>query len=188
MWGSDEQLARRTLAGRPEAFDELVRRYQHRVYGLCRKMLGDPDAAADAAQETFVRAFAKLDLFDPERNFRAWLLTIATNACINLSTRRPRAEASLESEGYDGEALDVPDAAPGPGDEVESQELRQRVEEAVRSLPVTYREVAILRHVAGLRYEEIAEATGLPLGTVKTHLFRAKRHLREALADWMETE
>jgi len=188
MWGSDERLAQRTLAGQREAFDELVRRYQHRVYGLCRKMLGNPDAAADAAQETFVRAFAKLDLFDPERNFRAWLLTIATNTCINLASRRPRAEASLETEGYDGEALDVADGAPGPGGEVESQELRHRVEDAVRALPATYRQVAILRHVVGLKYEEIAEATGLPLGTVKTHLFRAKRHLREALADWVESE
>jgi RNA polymerase sigma-70 factor (ECF subfamily) len=184
MPDSDERLAQQALRGDQDAFDTLVRRYYPRVLGLCRKLLGDAEAAHDAAQETFVRSYRKLHLYDPTRRFSPWLLTVTARLCVSLGQRRePEAwEALTESQG--GPA----DSAAGPPEEVEGRELVERVGEAVRSLPDLYKPVCLLRHVEGLSYREIADITGLPIGTVKIHLFRAKKHLRERLADLVEAE
>jgi RNA polymerase sigma-70 factor, ECF subfamily len=183
---SDERLAQQALGGHADAFDTLVRRYYQRVLGLCRKLLGDPEAAHDAAQEVFVRAYSKLHLYDPSRRFSAWLLTVATRLCISRSQRRGREphprEELTEADGG------VADEGPSPPEQAERAELAERVAEAVRSLPELYKPVCILRHIEGLSYPEIAEATGLPIGTVKIHLFRAKTHLRESLSDLIEAE
>ena len=179
---TDEALAERCLAGNRRAFDELVQRYHRRVYGLCRRMLGEDEEAADVAQEVFVRAYRHLDQFDPSRRFKPWLMTIATNLSVNrLKGRRP------EAESLDQRAGDEQRGPPGggPAQAVEAGEFRERLETAIRELPDQYRIVALLRYGEGLAYEEIAAATRLPLGTVKTHLFRAKHRLREKLADYV---
>jgi len=184
MPASDERLAQQALRGDQAAFDTLVRRYYPRVLGLCRKLLGDAEAAHDAAQETFVRAYRKLHLYDPTRRFSAWLLTVTARLCVSLGQRR-------EPEPWEelGEADGGPaDSAAGPSREAERGELVQRVGQAVRSLPDLYKPVCLLRHVEGLSYQEIADVTGLSIGTVKIHLFRAKKHLRESLADLVEAE
>lgn len=182
---SDEMLAEQCLAGSTRAFDALVERYQRRVYGLCRRMLGDDEEAADVAQDVFIRAYRHLDRFDVSRRFKPWIMTIASNLSVNrLKARRPRAESLDQSPDDTGRApREVADAARGPAQEVEAGEFRAQLEAAIAELPDHHRLVALLRYVEGLRYEEIAAATGLPLGTVKTQLFRAKRGLRKRLAD-----
>jgi RNA polymerase sigma-70 factor (ECF subfamily) len=186
MAGSDERLARQALRGDREAFDALVRRYYPRVLGLCRKLLGNREVAHDAAQEAFIRAYRKLHLYDPAHRFSAWLMTVTARLCVNLG-RRTRQEAEPWESLGDGDGR-LADQKAGPAEQAERAELARRVAEAVRSLPDLYKPVAILRHLEGLGYREIADVTGLPIGTVKIHLFRAKKHLRETLADLAETE
>ena len=186
MAASDERLAQQALRGDPEAFDTLVRRYYPRVLGLCRKMLNSREAAYDVAQESLLRAYRKLHLYDPSRRFSAWLMTLTARLCVSLGQRAQRDPEPWEEIGEsDG---GVPDASDGPAEVTEKAQVAVRVAEAVRSLPDLYKPVCVLRHVEGLSYQEIAEATGLPIGTVKVHLFRAKKHLREQLADLAEAE
>ena len=183
---SDERLAQQALRGDQEAFDTLVRRYYPRVLGLCRKMLSRRESAHDAAQESMLRAYRKLHLYDPSRRFSAWLMTLTARLCVSLGQRDRREPEPWEEIGdADG---GLPDTADGPAEVTEKAEVAVRVAEAVRSLPDLYKPVCVLRHVEGLSYQEIAEATGLPIGTVKIHLFRAKKHLREELADLVEGE
>jgi RNA polymerase sigma-70 factor (ECF subfamily) len=186
MPASDERLARQALRGDKEAFDTLVRRYYPRVLGLCRKMLRSPETARDAAQESLVRAYRKLHLYDPDRRFSAWLMTVTARVCVSLGQKSAREPEPWEeiSESDTGPA----DEADGPAEHLERDELAERVAEAVQSLPDLYKPVCVLRHVEGLSYAEIADATGLPIGTVKVHLFRAKKHLREQLKDLVEAE
>lgn len=186
MAASDERLARQALRGDRQAFDTLVRRYYPRVLGLCRKLLRSRDVAHDAAQEALVRAYRKLHLYDPERRFSAWLMTLTARVCISLGQKTARDPEPWEEIG---EADGGPaDEGEGPDERVERTELAGRVAEAVHSLPDLYKPVCVLRHVEGLSYAEIAEETGLPIGTVKVHLFRAKKHLRDELQDLVEAE
>jgi RNA polymerase sigma-70 factor (ECF subfamily) len=186
MAASDERLAQQALRGDPEAFDALVRRYYPRVLGLCRKMLNSREAAHDAAQEAMLRAYRKLHLYDPSRRFSAWLMTLTARLCVSLGQRsRREAEPREEIGEADG---GLRDESAGPAEVTERGEVAERVAQAVRSLPDLYKPVCLLRHIEGLSYQEIAEATGLPIGTVKVHLFRAKKHLRGELADLVETE
>jgi len=181
---SDERLAQAALRGEPAAFDELVRRYYPRVLSLCRKLLNRREAAHDAAQESVLRAFRKLHLYDPSRRFSAWLMTLTARVCVSHGQRERReAEPWEELSETDGGPRD---SADGPAETTERAEVARRVAEAVRLLPDLYKPVCLLRHVEGLSYPEIAEATGLPIGTVKIHLFRAKKHLRAELEDLVE--
>ena len=186
MAGSDERLARQALCGDREAFDALVRRYYPRVLGLCRKLLGNPDTARDAAQEALIRAYRKLHLYNPDHRFSAWLMTLTARLCVNVGRLRAQ-EAEPWEALSDGDGR-LADRAAGPPEQAEKAEVGKRVAQAVRSLPDLYKPVAILRHLEGLSYQEIAEATGLPIGTVKIHLFRGKKHLREKLADLVASE
>ncbi|MGQ9730910.1 MAG: RNA polymerase sigma factor [Candidatus Zipacnadales bacterium] len=186
MPASDEHLAQQALRGDEAAFDVLVRRYYPRVLGLCRKLLGTREAARDATQEAFIRAYCKLPLYDPTRRFSAWLMTLTARLCVSLGQRQHRELASRVELGNGDRG--VANEEDGPVEVAERSEVAQRVCEAIRSLPDLYKPVCILRHMEGLSYQEIAEATGLPLGTVKVHLFRAKTHLRAKLADLVDTE
>jgi len=182
MAPTDSDLVARCRRGDLRAFDQLVQRHQRSVYNVCLRVLGDREEAADVSQDAFLRAYAQLARFELGRAFRPWLLRIAVNLCLN----------ALKVHGQPGVPVDHGDSSePGtvvlaakdrqPDEEAAARELRVEVQGAVLRLPETYRAVAVLRHVEGLSYEEIAEVTGLPLGTVKTHLFRAKRLLRQAL-------
>ncbi len=187
---SDETAIRACLAGDTRAFDELVTRYQARVFGLCYHMLHDREESADLAQEVFVRAYQRLHLFDLARPFRPWLMTIAANLAVNRLKSRGPAGISLDQSptadpSMPPRELRSPDR--GPHEQAAARELRRRLEGAIGALPDPYRMVALLRHLEGFSYQEIAAALGLPLGTVKTHLFRAKKLLREHLADYEQT-
>lgn len=160
-----------------EAFEELVRRYQNRIYSLAYRMTGDNVEAYDLTQEAFLRCYAALPSFNPALRFAPWLYRIATNLCINfLQSSRVR------KGGADPDlALQMPDHAKQPDSLYEEKELRQRIHQAILNLPAKYRAVVILRHMQDKTYEEIAAILDLPLNTVRTHLFRARELLRRRL-------
>ncbi|HMD02693.1 MAG TPA: sigma-70 family RNA polymerase sigma factor [Candidatus Baltobacteraceae bacterium] len=169
----DEALVSAARAGSSEAFDELVDRYRAPVVRLAYRLTRDPDEAKDIAQDAFLRAYRRLGSFHPDRPFARWLFVIARNASLDAIRRRRRAAA-----------LPAGDALPlelGPEEHVLRNDEAVRVHEAMDALPAHYRSVLEMYYVSGLRYREIAEALGIPLGTVKTYLSRAKRRLRGEL-------
>lgn len=178
----DRLLLRRALKRDLGAYGELVRRHEAAVYRVCWRLLGDRAAAEDAAQETFIRAFDRLDTFDLERPFGPWVRKVATNWCLNrLAAARPT------------EALpDDDDRGPiGPvGDQPEAVQLGRERERAIRAalreLPDRHRAVVELRHFQDLSYSDIATALRLPLSDVKSYLFRARRLLAERLGHWRD--
>ena len=182
---SDEALAERVrAAGDVAAFGVLVTRYRARVVALARRMLAaqSPDEAEDVAQEAFVAAYDKRLSFRRGEPFRPWLYRIAVNRCLDRLRAQSRRPALVEIAA-------VPEPAVVGGDPVEAlltEEGEQRLSAAVAALPPKLRAVFLLRHLDDLSYEEIAAAVGVPLGTVKTHLFRARAHLRAALSEYLE--
>ncbi len=165
------------IQGDHEAFAYLVDAYKLPVYNLAYRMLGNRAEAEDAAQEIFVRIYTKLALFDRKRKFSTWVLSIASNYCIDLLRRRRMALVDLDEV-----AFGLPSAAPGPEHSVLYREQREAVARAISRLPITYRLVTVLRYYHDLSYEEIAHVTGLTEATIKTRLFRARRQLEELLA------
>jgi RNA polymerase sigma-70 factor (ECF subfamily) len=169
----DLAIAARCRAGDTAAFERLVERYQRLLFTVALRMLGDGEAAADAAQNAFIKAYQKLDTFDPTRRFFSWLYRILVNECINA--RRDHAP-------YEPLAPDV--AAVGtPADLYETAERRRRVQKAILALPLEYREVIVLRHFTELSYEEIAETLQVPAKTVKSRLYTARERLAGMLRE-----
>ena len=181
----DAQLVCRALTGSGDAYREIVLRYQRPIYSLILRMIRDNAQAEDLAQDVFVKAFAALKSFDPGRKFSSWLFKIAHNAAIDHLRRRGLETVPLESA--DEEQVDLlsvlPDrASERPDSAFVRGSLARAIGEAVGRLRPEYREVVLLRFQQGMMYEEIAEIMGLPLGTVKTHLFRARKALCRHLA------
>lgn len=177
-------LIGRIVAGESELFETLVREHQGRVYGLALRMVSEPMDAEDCAQEAFLKAFRSLSGFRFESSFASWLYRLTSNVCLDfLRARRRRAETSLTSPDDDGDdlALPIPDPADGPEALAERSELREQVRAALAQLPDDSRQVLLLRELGGLSYDEIADETGLELGTVKSRIFRARRRLADIL-------
>lgn len=175
-------LIKASAKGNVEAFNQLVLTYQQLVYNVAYRMLSDPEDAADATQDAFVSAFRSIKTFR-DGSFKAWLLKIATNACYDrLRSRKRRPAISLESVMDDGETtFDPPDPAVGPEDLALKREVLQLIQHGLDRLPEDQRLVVILSDVQGLSYEEIAEATGANLGTVKSRLSRGRAAMRDFL-------
>jgi RNA polymerase sigma-70 factor (ECF subfamily) len=170
----DAMLVAATLAGQREAFGTLVERYERAVYNLCLRTLRDAEEAKDASQEAFLKAFRALTTFRRGSKFSTWIFSIAYHACCDRLNRRRRYS--------DAELPDRADPAPGPVLEAERLDEATRLRAAIDALPEKYRAVITLYHLQGHQYEEIARVLDLPMGTVKTHLFRAKEQLRRELA------
>jgi RNA polymerase sigma-70 factor (ECF subfamily) len=182
---TDHELVRAALGGSERAFRALVDRYQRGVLSLVLRIVGNREDAEDVAQEAFVKAFTRLDTFDPAYKFSNWLFKIAHNAALDALRRRGSLPAPLELVGGGEEqdpiaALADPRAAP-PDDAAARAEFHRDLEAALARLRPEYRSVIVLRHLEGRAYEDIAEILGLPLGTVKTFLFRARRELAELM-------
>ena len=176
--------------GDSAAFDRLVRSYERTVYTTARRLTGSADDAAVIAQDAFLRAWNNLKSFRGDAKFSTWMHRIVTNAFLDdRKKRRARPTRSLDS-GLDGdetsEAMQVADSAPGPEALAEGDERQRALDAAIRSLPEAQRVLVVLYHHQGLAYEDIAEATGLPLGTVKSRLNRARLTLRERLSQSAE--
>ena len=178
-------LARSACRGDPRAFARLVETHKRVVYGLCLRLLADPEEARDAAQEAFVRAYASLHAFDASQPFAPWVLRIARNHCLDQLRRRApeRRHVPLDAPGPDGEPPEYADPeAPRPDEGLERAQARRALEAAIGDLPPNYREVVHLFHVEHMSYKEIAAAMDVPLGTVMTWLHRARARLRQAMA------
>lgn len=180
---SEEELIRRAQAGEAGAFSALVVEHQQFAYNLALRTLGHAEEAEDVAQEAFVRAWLALANFRGQARFRTWLYRIVTNLCCN---RLPRFRRDLLAMG-DEAAAQVPDAPEAdPAATVEAGERRAFLHQQIEALPESYRLVVSLRYQQELSYEEIANVLSLPVGTVKTGLFRARARLREALREYEE--
>lgn len=182
MTNEEQRLIEACRLGELEAFNQLVRIHEVRIYNLCYRMLGDRDAAADVAQETFITAFSKISHFRGNF-FRAWLCRIATNGCYDLlraHKRRPTLSLSAHLDP-DEQPFDLPDQGESPDEFAQRRELATAIQECIAQLPSDQRMVVILSDIQGLSYEEIATATATNLGTVKSRLSRARSRLREIL-------
>jgi RNA polymerase sigma-70 factor (ECF subfamily) len=180
----DLLAVQRALNGEPRAFDGVVRRYSGSLYGLALRMLDDPHDAEEAVQEIFFNAFRRLGAFQISRRFHPWLYTIAVNhlrSALRKRRRRRRAPtvdrdiASLADSSGSREA--DPEAA------ATMAEGERMAADALGLLRREHREVFVLREIEGLSVREVSEILGMPQGTVKTHLHRARRRLIELLAD-----
>lgn len=163
-------------AGDQEAFRQIVERYQGAVYNLAYRMLGDPEEAEDAAQEIFVRLYRQLGRYDPARKFSTWTLAIATNYCIDQLRRRRMQLVPLENIIPWARARDA-----GPEGEALSRESRDEVQRLLKQLPEKYRAPLVLRYWEDLSCAEIAEILGVPEGTIKTQIHRARKQLGKML-------
>jgi RNA polymerase sigma-70 factor (ECF subfamily) len=174
----DGSLVLEALAGRSECFGTLVERYDRAVYNLCLRTMRNADDARDVTQESFFKAFRALRTFKPGAKFSTWIFSIAYHACCDRLAKRRRYS--------DAELPDRADPAAGPAAEAERDEEARALRAAIDRLPEKYRTVITLYHLQGQQYEEIARVLNVPLGTVKTHLFRAKELLRKSLAGLRE--
>jgi RNA polymerase sigma-70 factor (ECF subfamily) len=191
----DEQLVVEALSGSQSAYRELVRRFERPIFNLVARMVRDHTLAEDLAQDSFVKAFSRLDSYRSEQGkFSNWLFKIAHNTAID-HLRKSNLETYSLDKGDDPEepdfhALLADHAADTPLEVAERADLGRALGEAVERLRREYREVIVLRHQEGFAYEEIAEITKLPLGTVKTYIHRARKELAAHLlaAGWGPAE
>jgi RNA polymerase sigma-70 factor (ECF subfamily) len=172
----ERSLIERCRRGDDSAFAVLVEAYKHQVYGLIYRMIYDRSQVDDLAQEVFLKVHRGLPYFRGEAKLSTWIYRIVQNVCSQARGRR-RPEVSL-----DGATDDGPPREPGRSDGAFADvELRDRIGKAMAQLPEHYRMLVAAHYLQGVQYEALAEALGIPLGTVKTHLYRAKRQLRELL-------
>lgn len=179
---ADGELVQTAIAGREASFEELVRRYQRPIAAYVYRMVGDYDAALDLTQEVFIKVYNSLSRYRSEFKFSTWIYKIAHNAAIDHLRRYAVREHALAGE-FDGEPriVSIESRRLTPEQESERAERRLEIESVVDELSPAYRELIVLRHSHDLSYDEIAEVTGLPLGTVKNRLFRARDAMRELL-------
>jgi RNA polymerase sigma-70 factor (ECF subfamily) len=184
----DEQaLIASARKGDTRAFNQLVMLYQSMVYNLAYRILGDPDAAADATQDAFLKAFKAMRRFRGG-SFKAWLLRIVTNACYDqLRKKQRRPTQSLDDLPVEQDHVQyLRDPAEHPDERLERQELNDLIQAGIETLPPEQRVVLVLSDVQGLSYQEIAEAASLSLGTVKSRLSRGRAKLRDYLRQQRE--
>ena len=177
LTATDPEVVQRCLAGEADAFALLVERYGGRVFNIALRITNDRDAAADCAQEAFVRAYRSLHQFDPSYPFGPWMYRIVTNTSLNHVQRWHAHQTQV-----DGDLPEVVEPArSGPESSALHREEVDEVLAALAELPPKYRAALTLRHMQELSYQEVADTLGIPLGTVKTHLHRARAALRARL-------
>jgi RNA polymerase sigma-70 factor (ECF subfamily) len=177
---TDGELITKAISGREDGFEELVRRYQRPITAYIYRMLSDYESSLDVTQEVFIKVYNSLERYSSDYKFSTWLYRIAHNAAIDHIRRNSANLQSLETENTDGTyQLQLESPLLTPEQERERSEWRSEIEAVVKRLPSAYKELILLRHAQDLSYDEIAEVTNLPLGTVKNRLFRAREMMRE---------
>jgi RNA polymerase sigma-70 factor (ECF subfamily) len=181
---TDRELVATAVSGVEGSFEELVRRYQRPISGYVYRMVGNYESALDLTQEIFIKVYSSLRRYREEFKFSTWIYKIAHNSAVDHLRRNATREQSLVM-GHEGDQFDLPVESTrlSPEQESERKERRGEIESVVRALPANYRELIILRHSQDLSYEEIVEVTGLPLGTVKNRLFRAREMMRQQFVE-----
>jgi len=179
---NDEHIVERALTGDPEAFGEIVQRWERRIFALTYGMLGREEDARDATQETFLAAFRNLRGFRGEAKVSSWLHRIAVNQCITRQRRaKVRNEAALDDEQEKDAARFSAPLTYSPALSVESRQTTRAVRLAVNSLPLELRQVVVMKEFEELTFREIADALDLPLSTVKSRLYTALQQLQMRL-------
>jgi RNA polymerase sigma-70 factor (ECF subfamily) len=186
---SDEELLALFRQGTREAFGAMVRRYEGELYGYLRRYLGDRDLADDVFQNTFLQVYTKIHHYESGRPVRPWLYAIATNQAIDALRRQGRHQTvRLHAEG-DADDADTPQLlallesrGPGPLEQVQDEERKQLIRGSVERLPDFLKQVVILAYYQGLKYKDVADILGIPVGTVKSRLHTALGKLQEAWA------
>lgn len=186
MSDADADVVEAVRAGDTDAYRELVDRHKRMLYGVIIRLVGDPDVAEELAQETFVKAYARIYEFRREATFATWLVQIGVNAARDhiRRTRRLREKRVVSLDEFrENHGDTTPDRRPAsdPGAELEAEEAKTMMRRALAQLPSEYREVLVLKHFENWSYERIAEATGDSIGTLKVRAHRARRLLRERL-------
>lgn len=185
----DRTLVAAILAGDRDRFSELVGRYEKRMVNYVYRITHRYEEAHDLAQEIFIKVFLALDRYDPKYQFSTWIFRIAQNSAIDALRKRSISVVSLTKstdEDTRGEQHDFPDNGISPYRMLKNKQLSAAIDQAVGELPNDYKDLIQLRHFAELSYDEIAEIKGIPLGTVKNKLFRARALLKDALEPFME--
>ena len=188
---TDGELVDQSRRGDREAFNVLVARHHRTIYEVARRLLPSPEDAADVAQEVFIAAWKQLPRFQPRASFRTWLHAITLRQCARSRTRAQRRPASIDSL----EAMETSEAASADGPDVtdmhrsmERRELEAALHAAIQSLPRAQREAIALHYLGDLTCAETAAVMGISSGAVMTHLFRARKSLRAALAGLVDEE
>lgn len=181
MTDNEKQWINLALEGDSDAFSNLVIKYQKQVFSVCYRMLGTPTAAEDASQEAFIRAYQALDSYDQNRSFATWLLSIASNYCIDQIRKRKVTMLSMDNEKYAW--LAPPAQGPNPERALADREKQERVHQLLNQLSETDRAAVVLQYWHDFSYQEIAEALSLTVSAVKSRLFRARRAMAE---EWMK--
>ena len=185
------QLIKQAKKGDLQAFNDLVLTYQEAVYNCSYRMLGDPAGAADITQETFITAYHKIDKFK-DGSFKAWLLRVATNKCLDEFRRQKRhPDTALEPVSKDEqETFDSPywlaDDSPSPEDQVNQAELNQAIQDCLSRLPEDFRTVVVMVDMQDMNYDDTSQVIGIPLGTIKSRLARARKRLQDCLQRFSE--
>ena len=180
--GSDELIVERALTGDAEAFGEIVRRWERRIFALSYGMLGREEDARDATQETFLAAFRNLRGFRGEAKVSSWLHRIAVNQCISRQRRtKIRSESALDDEEEKQAGTFATPLSLSPAHVVEGRQQTLAVRRAINSLPIELRQVVVMKEFEELTFREIADALDLPLSTVKSRLYTALKQLQMRL-------
>jgi RNA polymerase sigma-70 factor, ECF subfamily len=180
--GSDEVIVERALTGDAEAFGELVRRWERRIFALTYGMLGREEDARDATQETFLAAFRNLRGFRGEAKVSSWLHRIAVNQCISRQRRaKVRSESALDDEQENEAPSFAAPVSESPVRVVEGRQETLAVRRAINSLPIELRQIVVMKEFEELTFREIADVLDLPLSTVKSRLYTALKQLQMRL-------
>jgi RNA polymerase sigma-70 factor (ECF subfamily) len=177
----DRRFIADCLGGRQDAFGELVNRYQTRLYNAAIRLVGNPEDAADVVQDAFLNAYQSLRTFKGDAEFYTWLYRIAINTAISHK-RKKRATVSLDAAGPEG-GIDPDDPSEyiKPGVALERSEEGVQLQSAMTRLSHEHKEVLVLKDIEGMKYEDIAELLGVPIGTIRSRLHRARLELRDLL-------
>ena len=179
---TDEKLVALAVSSDPDAFGEIVKRWERKIFALCFGMLGREDDARDAAQETFIAAYRNVANFRGEAKVSSWLHRIAVNQCLTTKRRaKTRSEEFLDDDGGESDRIFVAPAHGSPASTTEATERLIIVRQAVSSLPVDLRQVIVMKEFEEMTFQEISETLELPLSTVKSRVYTALRQLRMKL-------
>ncbi len=174
----DRELAAQALRGRADAFDALVAKYQRPVLTVVLRITREPFLAEDIAQEAFMRAYARLHTYNPKYKFSSWLFRIANNLAIDHCRKRSIPTVRMNVDRSDSKPTSWNQS---PHRRLEHMELGRRLQRAIEGLRPEYRAATVLRHIEGRPYKEVAYMMGIPLGTAKTYIYRARRQLMKKL-------
>ena len=189
---ADEELVALAVEGHREAFERLVCRHQRPLVNHLYRLTGLRDGAVDLAQEVLIKVYMSLSSFDPRYRFTTWLYRIASNCAIDYRRKKKPQTCSINQPmtGEIDQTLEpsLVGSEPTPHEAFRLKELQGRLETSIQDLPPNYRHLILLRHRFHMRYDEIARATRLPIGTVKNRIFRAREMLKARLSDVLDNE